>query len=186
MKTFFSKYKIVFWAVIVLLILNVSVLGTMVYRYYTQQRMVRKHVELPLQRHKTASFMRSELELGDEQFKGFQEARAAHQQQVFTMHNRLRSLRSAYLDELMKQSPDTSLLSSMRDSIGIMHAGMMKSTGDYYGRIRKICSDKQVDRLNAFFKEAMMNEGTPMMPVQGMQHQMRNQRRMNGAGKNRN
>jgi hypothetical protein len=186
MKTFFSKYKIVFWAVIVLLILNVSVLGTMMFRYYSQQRLVKRHMELPVQRHKPSSFLRKELDLGDEQFLGFQEARAEHQQYAYEIHSQLRNLRSAYIDELMQEIPDTVLLGTMRDSIGLLHAGLMKSTGDYYGRIRKLCTDKQADRLNAFFKEAMMNEGTPMMPMPGMQHQKMNPRRMNGPGRNRN
>lgn len=186
MKNAFSKYKILFWVVLVLLVLNVTIIGTMAYRYYTQQRMVQKHAVYPLQRHRPASFLRNELDMNEEQFRGFQEARIAHQEHVAGIHNRMRNLRSAYLDELMNAAPDTLRLGSLRDSIGMLHAGMMKSTGDYYGSIRKLCDDRQVDRLNAFFKDAMMNEGAPMMPMQGMRHQMKNPGRMKESRKNRN
>jgi len=192
MKAYFTKFRILLWVVLILTVLNLSVIGTLIYRYYNQRRIITQHLEMPMMRHQPPSFLKKELNLSDDQFRQFQLARAAHQEHMMAIHEKLGQMRSAYLDELMKEDPDTLALQAWRDSIGNLHGGMMKATGNYYGNIRRICNPGQVTRLNAFFKDAMMTEGTPMMAMPGMRHapgsngNQGNPGKMRGAGRNRN
>jgi hypothetical protein len=186
MKTYFTKFRILLWVVLILTVLNLSVIGTLIYRYYNQRRIITRHLEMPMMRHQPPSYLKKELNLSDDQFRQFQSAREAHQEHMMAIHERLGQMRSAYLDELMKEHPDTLALQAWRDSIGNLHGGMMKATGMYYANIRRICNPNQVSRLNTFFKDAMMTEGTPMMAMPGMRHATGNPGKMRGAGRGRN
>jgi hypothetical protein len=166
MNTFFSKNTVLIWAVLLLLVLNASIVGTMLYRNIRDSRIMNNpHVPMPLHLHQPApgAFLKDELGLSDEQFLRFRESREQYQTRVREMNHRIGIVRRNYLQELMRKQPDTVHLTLTCDSIGLMHAALMKETGQYYHQIRKLCQEDQVEKLNDFFIRAVEIEADPGM-----------------------
>lgn len=179
MKTFFTKYRILIWVVLLLLVLNISVIGTIFYRNLRQSKVV-THPPVAMRMHNPAGpgvFMKHELALSEEQYTRFHEARMDYQKSVLEINNSINNLKRSYLHELMKNKPDEAIIRTTLDSVGIMHSRLMQETGNYYNQIRQFCSNDQVEKLNTFFLGAMKNEGNEMMRGRGMRGRMPNAER---------
>lgn len=165
MNTFFSKNTVLIWAVLLLLVLNASIVGTMLYRNVRDSRKM-NNPQVPLHLHRPApgAFLKDELGLSDEQFLRFRESRDQYQARVMEMNHRIGMVRRNYLRELMRKQSDTVHLKLTCDSIGLMHAALMKETGQYYHQIRTLCQEDQIEKLNDFFIRAVEIEADPGMP----------------------
>jgi hypothetical protein len=166
MNTFFSKNTILTWAVLFLLVLNASIMGTMLYRNIRNSRTMRSP-RIPMHLHQPApgAFLKDELGLSNEQFLRFSESRDQYQARVREMNHHISLVRRNYLQELMQNQPDTAHLKLTCDSIGKMHASLMEETGRYYHQIRQLCREDQVEKLNDFFIRAVDIEADPGMPA---------------------
>jgi hypothetical protein len=162
MNTFFSKNTVLIWAVIFLLVLNASIVGTMLYRSIRDSRtMNNPRVPLHLHQPVPGAFLKDELGLSDEQFLRFRESRDQYQVRVKDMNHRIGIARRNYLRELMQKQSDTVHLKLTSDSIGMMHAALMEETGKYYHQILQLCQVDQVEKLNDFFIRAVELEADP-------------------------
>jgi Spy/CpxP family protein refolding chaperone len=169
MKTFFSRYKLLIWVVVFLMVLNISAIGTILFHKYRQYKIVtrppagmRYHAPGP------GIYLKEELNLTNEQYARFNEARMNYQKTASDINLQLNKKKGEYLTELMTNSPDRLVLQASCDSIGSMHARLMSQTGKYYDEIRKLCNDEQVNKLNTFFMKAMQFENNAMMRGKGM------------------
>ncbi len=166
MNTFFSKNTVLIWAVLLLLVLNASIVGTMLYRSIRDRRTMNlPHVPLHLRQPTPGAFLKDELGLSDEQFLRFRESREQYQARVREMNHRIGIVRRNYLRELMQKQSDTVHLKLTSDSIGRMHAALMEETGQYYHQILQLCQEDQVEKLNNFFVRAVEIEAIPGMPA---------------------
>jgi hypothetical protein len=172
MKSFFTRNKILVWLVIILLILNLSVIATVLYTTNKQA----KQITLPAvtSRHPTPGqgiFLRTELDMTDEQFLQFNQARTTYQARARELNRQLTLFKKNYYDELMKSNPDQDIIRSSCDSIGARHVQLMQETGSYYLEIRKLCNNDQITRLNQFFSGVIQSDARPMMHERGMRAQ---------------
>ncbi len=185
MKTFFSQFKVGAWILGILLVLNVSALGTILYGIYHQHRIIRHNrMELPFRHPQPGIFLKEELNLTDKQFGKFDKARANYQQTASQLNIHLVDLKRAYIQELMKDAPDTAFMRTTADSIGLLHTDLIRQTGIYYKEIRQLCNPEQVDRLNEFFKRIMQPEEMGMMPGRMIRHRMQGATRRHPAMEN--
>ena len=165
MKTFFTRYRVMIWAVLLLLVLNISVLGTILFRNIRHGRILsRPPAVMRFHRHGPGIFLKEELNLTDEQLKGFMEAQQDYRSTAMRERMHINALRNKYLHDLMQTPANDTLMQATCDSIGLLQARLMKETGNYYAQIRKLCRDDQVKKLNAFFKRAMYNEDNMTVP----------------------
>ena len=172
MKTFFTQNKVLVWLVIFLLILNLSVITTIVYTKYKQA----KTMKLPAvtMRHPPPGpgiFLKNELSMSDQQFVQFNEARTKYQARARELNRQLAVIKKNYYDELMKSNPDLHVIRASCDSIGAKHVQLMQETGRYYLEIGKSCNDDQIIKLNTFFSSVIQSENRPMMHDRGMRTQ---------------
>jgi hypothetical protein len=165
MNTFFSKNTVLIWAVLFLLVLNASMVGTMLYRNIRDSRATNKpRAPLHLHQRVPGVYLKDELGLSDEQFLRFRESRDHYQARVKDMNHRIGIVRRNYLRELMQKQSDTVHLKLTSDSIGMMHAALMEETGKYYHQILQLCQEDQVEKLNDFFIRAVETEADPGRP----------------------
>jgi hypothetical protein len=154
MRTFFTKYKIWIWVVFLLIILNVTVIGTLLYRMNAGRRLLqRPPMEMNNQRSGQGIYLRNELNMNDEQYNKFIVSRLKYQKRAMEINRQLSETTKEYWNEVMKNKPDKAIIQANCDSIGAIHMHMIRERTKYYDEIKKICNDKQVDKLNAFFMQ---------------------------------
>lgn len=175
MKNFFLQNRIMTWIVVFLLVLNISVIATILFNKYHQYKIVSHPVaEMRQQVTRPGMFLKEELDLNDAQYEKFHDARMAYQKSAHEINMKLNEKKREYLNEIMEKSPDRQILQTCCDSIGFLHANLMKETGSYYNEIRLLCNDGQIIKLNAFFLEALPYENTTMMRGRGMRYGPKN------------
>ena len=172
MKSFFTRNKILAWLVIFLLILNLSVIATVLITNNKQA----KSMSLPAvtKRHPgpgAGMFLRTELDMSDQQFLQFNQARIKYQARARELNRQLSVFKKNYYDELMKGNPDPDIIRITCDSIGARHVQLMQETGSYYLEIRKLCNNDQITRLNKFFSGVIQSDDRPMVHERGMRSQ---------------
>ncbi|MBN1789163.1 MAG: hypothetical protein JW830_01615 [Bacteroidales bacterium] len=174
MKTFFTRHRVWIWILLFLLILNFSVVATLLYRNLRLGR-INTHppVTMRFNRQGPGVFLKDELNLSDEQFNKYMEFRNEYQNKALQTSRHINSLRRSYMHALIQDKPDKVLMQETCDSIGTMHARMMQETGNYYFQIRQLCHDDQVEKLNTFFLRVMDDEGNAGMRGRDMRRGMR-------------
>ena len=174
MRTFFSRYKLLFWLLLLLLILNVSVLTTILIRNLNQRRIL-PHPPAVMQFHRPgpAVYLKDELDLSEEQSGKFIPIRREYQRKALELNGKITSLRGKYWQEIMKTGHDEDFTHVLADSIGLLHVQLLHETADYYYQIRAFCREDQVQKLNTFFFRTVENDGRGGMPGGGLRHGMR-------------
>lgn len=185
MKALFTKRNLVIWLVVLLLILNVTVIATVLFRKYSQHRIItRPPAEVFKQRPRQGVFLKDELGMTDAQFTKFMDARMKYQNSAQDINKHLAGMKNTYWSEIMKDKPEQKIIEQSCDSIGIFHARLMRETGKYYDEIRQLCKTDQVERLNIFFIRAMQVDSYPMPGRQRLNMtQPRGMRRNNGMNR---
>ena len=168
MKTFFTKYKLLIWVVLILLIINISAITTIFYRNILLGRIItRPPAIMRFHRPGPGVFLKDELNLSDDQFSKFNETRTNYQKAVLDMNRQINTIKKNYMHELMVEKPDKALMEATCDSIGAIHVRLMQETGKYYNQIRQLCRDDQVEKLNTFFIRAMQDDRNAGMQGRG-------------------
>jgi|WetSurSiteA1Bulk_404760.scaffolds.fasta_scaffold00570_5 hypothetical protein len=174
MRTFFTKYGALAWIVLFLLILNISVISTIIYRNIRQSRIASgppaiMHFDRP----GPGVYLKDELGLSNEQLSRFMETRNNYQMNAMEMHRRINTLKRTYLHEMMQGNPNQAFMQNAIDSVGLMHQKLLLETGRYYDQIRQICRSDQVEKLDKFFLRIMQDEENAVIRGQGMQRGLR-------------
>jgi hypothetical protein len=164
MRTFFTKYKIWIWVVLLLITLNVTVIATLLYRMNSGRRLLqRPPAEMNYQRPGQGIYLRNELNMSDEQYNKFIASRLKYQKRAMEINQQLSETKKEYWNEVMKSKPDKAIIQANCDSIGAIHMRMIRERTKYYNEIKKICNDKQVDKLNTFFMQAAQTDENTLL-----------------------
>ncbi|MCK5823548.1 MAG: periplasmic heavy metal sensor [Bacteroidales bacterium] len=155
---YFNKNKILIWIVIILLAINVSTIVTIVYHFYSHDRIERtnkrRHVRIPNKRF--GRFMFRELDLSQSQRRNFQNFRAGYNHNAMNITKEMMEKRKEIFEELSKENPDTTKLYEMAEDIGIYHKILKKETIRHYLKMKRICNKPQQEKLMKIYK-AMQN-----------------------------
>lgn len=169
MKTFFSQNKILIWLVMFLLLLNLSVIGTIIYHKYKIEHKSSSFVPQQFSgRGKIqggGSFLKEYLRLDEKQFTRFRITRNEFQQKAEIINNSLKEKRIEFLNELEKSNPDEAIIRKVSEDIGKLHADLITETSLYYLDLNSLCTKEQLPKLHSFFKQ--MFEREESMPSTG-------------------
>lgn len=158
MKSFFTKYKILFWLSAFVLIVNITVL---IFLFYNDQKKSRQ-ISCPYVQHNTVPhngrFMKERLNLNEEQFNKFLIARRDFQNSAWSIRDRLNASRMEFIQELATKVPDTNKVRLLSKEIGDLHYLLKIETSYYYLNLKNICTVEQQDELNNFFMMMLRNE----------------------------
>jgi hypothetical protein len=156
--------KILWWIIALLVILNLTTIGTILVR---AKAMGEEELAIVLDEDQssplTGRFFRQNLGFNDAQMVQFREARRTFQYAANELIFEMDSLKSEMFAELNKQTPDTVRLNNLSDQVGNRHAELKKITNDFYLKLKKMCSETQCEQLQqAFlplFRDGTVNRG---------------------------
>jgi hypothetical protein len=153
-----NKTKILTWSVILLVVLNMSTIGTIVWRNSEEVRDQDSLVVVSEGSRFTGRHFRNTLDFDEEQMKVFREANRRFQPRSHTIIYRIDSLKNKMFDELQHVKPDSLILDSLSLQIGAQHTALKRETIRFYQQIKAVCSPEQQARLGTVFKPLFRNE----------------------------
>lgn len=157
MKTM-SKQTMLIWAVVVLVVLNLSTLATV---FFLQQKA--KEVKAPAQLETDAEkysgrYFRDQLNLDRDQMDRFREFNPLFRKKALEISDALTQTRRAMLEEMAAPAYDTLKLNNMADSIGRLHGDLKRLTWHYYLDLKSVCTEDQQVLLKKLFTDMFIND----------------------------
>lgn len=152
-----TKNRWMLWAVLVLLVMNVSTWVT-IYVHSREEKQGEQEENRTIPGDVTGRFsgryFREALGLSQAQMAEFTRFNPQFRHAARQINFDLLSLRTRMLDELSKPSCDTVRLNMLSDSIGICHSMLKRETYRYYLEFRAVCTEEQQVKLREIFNEA--------------------------------
>lgn len=168
--------NILIWIIVILAVLNISTIGTIVYRRYFSENSFRNNSFRNNINHKNkfdenkipdrhlGRFFRDELDLSREQHEQFRYFRRKYHRQAYIIKSEMQSKRNDIMRELSKEVSDTLCLQNIADEIGGLHIEIKHLTFKYYLEMKSICDDKQKEKLFKIFNKMANKNADINMP----------------------
>ena len=162
----FSKNKYLFWAVIILIILNiVMITGFFLERHHRHERPEMQFPPMinPEGFH-SQDFISHELQFNDDQRKLFIQLTTKHFETISKLMDSISQKRKVIFDETFSQTPDSNKLNLLANEIGALHSEIEKSNYDHFSKLKGFCSDDQIAKLKNLMSEIIKLKPPMHMP----------------------
>jgi Spy/CpxP family protein refolding chaperone len=103
--------------------------------------------------------LKKELGLSPDQEKKFKEFKTEFDQAITPVFDSLSKKRIAMVKELSKSKPDTAILYSLSDEIGMLHAQLKRKTVDNILKMKGICTPEQLTKFDSLSQRLIGPEG---------------------------
>ena len=151
--SYFAKHNVLAWVIIILLVLLISVAGTILFNIEKGKKM---HDGLRPEMFKDEKFLKDKLSLNDEQVKKFQEINITQEDFRRQMTGNMRKERKKIDSMLMLDNPDTGQIKSVITEITSLQSKMIEEHINTYLRMKKICNPDQQKKLSDIFKQMLI------------------------------
>lgn len=153
-----NKQTLLIWAVVVLVVLNLSTLATF---FFLQQpeRDVKAPAQLETYAEKySGRYFRDQLNLDRDQMDHFRGFNPPFRKKALEISEAMTQTRKAMLEEMAAPVCDTLKLNRMADSIGSLHRDLKNLTWHYYLDLKSICTPDQQVLLKKLFTDMFIND----------------------------
>ncbi|MEI6883300.1 MAG: periplasmic heavy metal sensor [Bacteroidota bacterium] len=181
---FFSKNKFVFWVLMFLVVINLTVLITFMVLFSRKSDAVTQQTP-----EKPGMALQKELVLTPSQSEHVDVILADYKKATDPVKEAIRGYRALILDELAIEKPDTLKVNHYADSICYMQRQMQKASVKQYMALKEICNPAQCQRLSSLYFELYgfqgqgKGMGRGMGRGQGMMHRFGWGQKNNGREK---
>lgn len=175
-----KKRNWMIWAIIALVIMNLSTLATILYHQYKTET---PDTTLTATQWETKAnkfsgrYFRDKLNLDASQMNKFREINPGFRRQVRSISMELDNYRKEMMLEMTANS-DTNKLNALSDSIGQLHSHLKKLTYRYYLDLRSMCTPEQQKQLEQLFSPMFASDAPLNFQSKGS-HGGKHGRRMN-------
>ncbi len=167
-----NKISILYWIIALLLALNISTIGGLIYHHYQEQQDETTLIlDVQNDTRLTGKYFRQVLGFNNEQMQTFRNANRNFQPKANQIIQLIDSLKQAQFNELKVDSVDIDKLNQLSDKIGLQHATLKKITTRFYLEIKDVCNDEQCRMLEEVFHPLYKNT----IPTGRRNNQNRNQ-----------
>ena len=178
-----NRESLLFWGVIVLAVLNLSIIATLIYQKYISQpdteNLTNNYEDMQDRNVRfSGRYFKENLLLTPDQISQFQNFNPAFRNNAMEINTELARLRREMLKEMSGSDPDTSRLNQLSDSIGFLHSQLKKLTYRYYLDFKAICRPDQYPLLEQMFDETFSND---QVSGQGNRMRQRGRNRYRGG-----
>ncbi len=167
---YFTKYRVLVGAVILLAALNITILITLGVKKNQSQKDAaqwgppRNEMQGEWQK---PNRLEHELNLSPQQQEQFHELKREYFRDTKEHKASLQVLYRALMEELNSEQPDTNLLNRLAEQIGQLHTEQQKATFNHFLSLQKVCSHEQYQILQQNF---MRHMGPQNGQRRGMNH----------------
>jgi protein CpxP len=166
MKTYFSRYNILFWLIIILLVINISAIATIFFsiRLRDKKDLRSNPPKTEYHRHHEGRFFDRSLNLTEEQRQHFRKAKHKFYSEARKIAGQMHEKRVEFINELASKEPDTLKLQEIAEDIGSLHTKLKFQTYKHYMDMKSICTKEQEEKLTKIFKSMLYKEDSFMSP----------------------
>jgi Spy/CpxP family protein refolding chaperone len=168
---FFLKNRYLFWVLIILIVINISALVS----FYLFSRSAPGVSYCPPEGKGGHSFS-NELGLSVAQTAKVSSINQTYKLNAEPIVSEIKNTRSAILNELEQEAPDTNLLNKLTNELSLLQRQVQQENIKQYMNLKNVCNQEQAQRLSALYRDLY---GCPMKG-NSMRHQYRH-----GQGKTR-
>jgi Spy/CpxP family protein refolding chaperone len=151
--SYFKNNKVLLWVIIVLLVVNVSAVGTMIYR--NQNRTFRS----PDFEEGPQHFLKKRLNLKEDQMCDFKELHFKFRKSMHSMIDGMQQNKTDLYNELMKPDPDTLKLHQLAAEYGEIHKKIKMRTVDLFIEMKQNITPEQQASFRLLLREMSDMEG---------------------------
>lgn len=156
--------KILWWVISLLVVLNLTTIGTILLR---NRESSSDNIAIVLDENRqnplTGRYFRQTLGFDDAQMNIFREAHRHFQYAANDLIFEMDSMKNEMFAELNSPTPDTIRLNNLSEQVGSHHAELKNITNAFYLKLRTVCDSAQCAQLQqAFlplFRDGTMNRG---------------------------
>jgi len=154
-----NKTKLLSWIVALLVILNLTTIGTILYHNY-REVINSKTIVLDTEGNNMLNgrYFRQTLGFDDSQMEVFREANHAFRPKANEIIFQIDSLKKEMFTELKKDKSDSAKLEILSRKTGDLHAELKRETNKFYLKIKTVCTAQQLEQLQATFTPLFRNE----------------------------
>lgn len=151
-----QNYRLLVWLVIILLVLNISALGTILWFRYTMPPPKTKcQVEQPEQHRKMHdAFIREELKFDETQMKQFTVLRDKHFSEIKEIKGDIEKTRKLQFKAVQEKNSDQNFLDSLSNRIGALHQQWAVSSTEFLQKASSLCNDEQRPRFFTLLEQS--------------------------------
>jgi hypothetical protein len=167
----FLKNKYLFWAVIVLIALNIVLIS--MFWFGRKHNEHRPPMPPPMMNqgpmadmHNKMEFIKRELELNQEQQKQFFEKGEEHFKKSQEIMKKIADTRIQLVNETFADNTNADLAKKFATEIGALHAELENLNTSHFADLRKICNSEQIQKFKELMKEVFTSR--PPMNIHPM------------------
>ncbi len=162
---YFNKYKVVFWIMILMIVINISGLTSFYFYYRANKTTVTDTTSC----NATCRFLDEQLALNTVQSEKVSEINKQFREKTEPIVAEIKNIRTALLGELTSQNPDTTRLNQYTEKIGELQKQLQKEAIVQFQQLKQICTPDQCLKLSAIFSEVYCCQRTNQDKVKGTQ-----------------
>ncbi|PWB74039.1 hypothetical protein C3F09_04525 [candidate division GN15 bacterium] len=144
-----TRYHLDLWAILVLVILNISLLGLFWYEHF------RKPPPPAEARSDPEEFLIQQLQLDQVQTDSVRALRREHFAQTDPIRSSMVRTNMRMMEELFAQSPDTALVRRLSEQIGREQAEFDRQVYRHFSNVKAVLRPDQYDRFRSLIIEAL-------------------------------
>jgi len=178
---FFSKTRLITWLVIILIVINISAIGTIVYHIYFSSESKQSDSNTK----NIQNIIREELGLSPLQEQKYLRIKKEFDEKSSEILIEMKNKRQEMLDELSSADSNPEKLNNIAEDIGMLHTSLKKLTIENFLEMKILCDSDQCLKLRLLYNDMQMCEGqfSGMEKGKGMQHRW-GQKAGHGKGSN--
>jgi len=154
-----NKTKLLIWSVVLLLVLNITTIGTILY-HNNKENVNSKTIVINSEGNNMLNgrFFRQTLSFDEKQMDVFRTANREFRPNANRIILKIDSLKTEMFAELKKSQSDTNKLDQLSRDTGILHAELKRETNRFYLKIKTVCTPEQLEKLQITFTPLFRNE----------------------------
>lgn len=163
----FSKNKLLFWAVIILALLNIILLGT----FWFHNFMRPEHPPMPFpnehgnfsenhnpEKFHAEDFIVRELQFNEEQTKQFRTMMDDQSKKTSELQGKIHEIRKLILDELFIDNTNKDKIQKLNEEIGKLNTEIEALHSDHFLQMKTLCKPDQLIKFKSIMNDVMINK----------------------------
>lgn len=145
---FFSKNRLIFWVLIVLVLINLSALASF---FLFNKKQSPASCCSPAEQQCVA--FRDELNLSTEQTEKVASINKKYMDSAGPVASAIKDTRAAILTELDMEVPDTMQLNTLTNKLAWLQMKIQQENIKQYSELKRVCTPEQAHRLSALYRD---------------------------------
>lgn len=145
-----NTIKTLWIAVVLLLVLNLTTIGTIIYHNSKETDLENIYIE-PDMPPLNGMYFRKELNFDENQLDAFRNANHHFRPKANEIVLNIDKEKERLFRELQSNHPDSEIIKEISLQIGMLHAELKESTAQFYLSLFKVCNEDQKNKLKNVF-----------------------------------